>query len=68
MKVEVKGTQGMKSSEFLVTIVIIVVGGVLCYFDKVTAEHFLQLAGGSGGAFALSRGIAKINSKPTTTP
>ena len=46
------------TSEFWVTIVVIIVMGGLGAFDKLTPELIAALAGPTG-VYALSRGIAK---------
>lgn len=63
-------TAGMQTSEFFVTLLPLILGGVLSIIGALTHDSALVTAGaamatGSGGLYAVSRGIAK---QGTATP
>ncbi len=55
-------TDGMRTSEFWVSLVVIVGGTVLAAIGKLTPE-WTALATGTTGAYAVARGLAKRGQK-----
>lgn len=52
-------TPGMKSSEFVVTILAMIIASLLLFFGKIDADMWLIASGLSSGSYAISRGLAK---------
>lgn len=52
-------TEGMKTSEFWVTIATIAAATLLCAIGKITPELWAFVAVGGVGTYSISRGVAK---------
>lgn len=52
-------TDGMKTSEFWITILIILCATGSLFFDKIDSQIWVTCLGFSGGGYAISRGLAK---------
>lgn len=52
-------TPGYKTTEFWMTLVVILLAFALVLTDHVDGDQWLILAGAGGGAYSVSRGLAK---------
>lgn len=53
-------TPGYKTTEFYVTLAVVLAATVLCALGKLDADQWTLVAAGSGGSYAVSRGLAKL--------
>lgn len=52
-------TDGTRTSEFWISILVLVAATVLVAIGKLEADQWMIVATGSAGAYAISRGLAK---------
>ena len=50
---------GIYTTEFWLSVLIIIAASVLCAFDKIDAQMWATVAGPVGAGYAISRGLAK---------
>lgn len=55
-------TSGMHSSEFWLTVLVIIIASVLLFTGKITEGTWAIAAGLQGGGYAISRGLKKQRS------
>lgn len=52
-------TDGMKTSEFWFSVVVVIAATVLAFAGKITDAQWMVIAAADASAYSLSRGLAK---------
>lgn len=59
IQARVEPKNGLATTEFWLTLAVLVAASVLLGLGKIDADQWMLVAGGSSGAYALARGLAK---------